>query len=465
MNIQKPERLSPRNIPKELVMKYLKSGPRYTSYPTAPHFKSDFDEEKVKEEWSKTNYPKGNGLSLYVHIPFCAQRCLYCGCTTEAGHTMETAEQYVSALFKETERILQIIDHERSMEQLALGGGTPTFLKPGLMARLIQGLKERFRFAEAGERSIEIDPRTVDNDYLDLLSGIGFNRYSFGVQDLDPMVQKNVGRIQHEEKISELLSHLRKIGHNAINIDLIYGLPGQTPESFSRTIEKIIRLKPSRIALFGFAFVPWVSPHQKALEQYHIPNPEERMTLFGLAYDLLFDAGYEHIGMDHFALPEDELIRALKSRTLTRNFMGYTTRRGLDLIGIGASSISAVGATYAQNEKEVRKYMEKAETQTWVKTLLLSNEDLLRRELIIDLFCNFYLDISELEKKFGINFQEHFASELKELEGMQQDGLIQIARDYLKVTDMGRFFIRNICMTFDQYLKKDDARVRYSQTI
>ena len=261
-----------------------------------------------------------------------------------------------------------------------------------------------------------------------------------------------------------MIAHLRGLHQNAINLDLIYGLPGQTPESYSRTIAKVVRLQPSRIALFGYAHVPWVSPHQKELEQYHIPTPEERMALFGLAYDLLLDAGYQHIGMDHFALPQDELIRALNSRTLTRNFMGYATRRGLDLIGIGASSISSVGAAYAQNEKEVRKFMDQSENSTWIKALVLNQEDLLRRELIIDLFCNFYLDISIMGKKFGINFQQHFRQELAGLKGMEQDGLIIIAQDHLQVTDLGRFFIRNICMTFDQYLAKDDSTIRYSKT-
>jgi len=457
--------ISPGTVPKRLLRKYYKSGPRYTSYPTAPQFKSGFDEEKVKAEWLKTNTPKGKGLSLYIHIPFCAKRCLYCGCFTEAGHTQETARKYISALFQETDCILKLIDPKRSLEQLALGGGTPTFLQPEIMQELISGLNKIFKFSPASERSIEIDPRSVDDHYLDLLSELGFNRFSFGVQDLDPVVQKNVGRIQPEEKIAGLLAHLRKLNHNAINLDLIYGLPGQTPESFSATIDKVVRLRPSRIALFGYAHVPWVSPHQKELLQYHLPDPEERMALFGLAYDQLLDSGYAHIGMDHFALPEDELIRSLKTRTLTRNFMGYTTRRGLDLIGIGASSISSVGVTYAQNEKEVGKYLEKSETCFWVKALILSQEDLLRRELIIDLFCNFYLDLSAMQQKFRINFKEHFDRELSELKTMEDDELIIIADDHLQVTDLGRFFIRNICMTFDQYLAKDDATVRYSKTI
>ncbi len=460
----KSKRLSPDTVPSRLLKKYYKSGPRYTSYPTAPQFKSEFDREAVLAEWRKTNLPQGKGLSLYIHIPFCGKRCLYCGCYTETGHKKDTVKNYLEALQIEVDRTLGVIDPKRSLEQLALGGGTPTFLQPEFMAELVNGLKKSFNFSSAAERSLEIDPRSVNNDYLDALIELGFNRFSFGVQDLDPNVQKNVGRVQPEEKIVALLEHLRKRGQNAINIDLIYGLPGQTLESYAVTIDKVIKIRPSRVALFGYAHVPWVSPHQQALEQYSIPTPEERMALFGLAYNKFLDRGYAHVGMDHFALPDDELIKALKSRTLTRNFMGYTTRRGLDLIGIGASSISSVGATYAQNVKDVAKYIEQAGTDTWVKALILTSEDLLRRELILDLFCNFYLDLSALEQKFGIGFAEHFAPELEKLKEMQQDGLIEIAPDHLRVTDLGRFFIRNICMTFDQYLEAD-SQARYSKTL
>jgi oxygen-independent coproporphyrinogen-3 oxidase len=318
MDDQVKKRISPSTVPKKLLDKYFKSGPRYTSYPTAPQFKTEFEEDEIKSQWIGTNDPKGKGLSLYIHIPFCKKRCLYCGCYTEAGARQETAKNYAGALLKEAERVLRIIDPDRPLDQLAMGGGTPVFLEQENMAKLLKGLKSLFNFSPDGERSLEIDPRSIDESYLDLLVDEGFNRFSFGVQDLDPQVQKNVGRIMSEEKIAGLLSHLKAKGHKAINIDLIYGLPGQTPDSFGATIKKIIEFKPSRIALFGYAHVPWMSPHQKALEKYDIPNPEERMALFGLAYDLLLEAGYEHVGMDHFALPEDELIQALKSRTLTR---------------------------------------------------------------------------------------------------------------------------------------------------
>ncbi len=459
------ERMSPSRVPGRLLEKYFKSGPRYTSYPTAPQFREDFDRDRIRRAWMETNTPKGKGLSLYVHIPFCKKRCLYCGCYTEAGHGQDRAAEYIRALLNETDRIAAIIDPGRAVEQFAMGGGTPTFLSPENMSGLVRGLRERFGFSMSGERSVEIDPRSVDADYLDLLIEEGFNRFSFGVQDLDPQVQENVGRVQSEDKIAGLLARLRERGRDSINLDLIYGLPGQTPETFGRTIGKVIKLRPSRIAMFGYAHVPWVSPHQKALENLHIPDPEERMALFGLAYDMLLDAGYEHVGMDHFALPGDELILALKSRTLTRNFMGYTTRRGLDLVGIGASSISSVDSTYTQNVKDVTEYIDKSDSYTWIKGFLLSEEDELRRELIIDLFCNFHLDTGRLEESYGIAFREHFAEELEALEGMQRDGLVEIHERGIKVTDLGRFFIRNICMTFDEYLKTEDSAGKYSRTI
>lgn len=459
-----PKRIGPSSVPQHLLKKYYKSGPRYTSYPTAPQFQSKFDEAAVRSEWQKTNAPGGRGLSIYLHIPFCEKRCLYCGCYTESGHSQEDARQYLDSVEKEIEWILKIIGRNRRVEQLALGGGTPTFLKPELMRTLLNSLKKNFEFDPAGERSIEIDPRSVDNDYLDLLLSLGFNRFSFGVQDLDPEVMKKVGRIQSEGKLVGLVDHLRGRGHNAINIDLIYGLPGQTQQSFGTTIDQICKIKPLRIALFGYAHVPWVSPHQKALESFHIPTPEERVAVFGLAYDRLLDAGYRHVGMDHFALPSDELIVALNNRTLTRNFMGYTTSRGLDLIGIGASAISSVGASYTQNVKDIKQYCDRAGQSNWVKALVLTGEDELRRELIIDLFCNFFLDKRRLEAKFKINFNEHFEKEMAELKDMEQDSLVKVNENNLKVTELGRFFIRNICMTFDQYLG-DATGAQYSKTL
>jgi len=454
--------ISPRTLPPHLVQKYATTGPRYTSYPTAPQFSEDFDGDDIAARWKATNKPAGTPLSLYVHLPFCRSRCLYCGCYTHIGKSKDTAAQYVDAMLREADSIRNLIDGDRPVQQLALGGGTPTFLRPETMRHLIEGLKQRFAFDPNGERSIEIDPRSVDEAYLDTLVELGFNRFSFGVQDLNQQVQKNIGRIQGAEHIRDMLDHSRSIGVQAINVDLIYGLPGQTPQSFEETIQGVIEMKPSRIALFGYAHVPWVSPHQAAMERHHIPDTDERLELFGIGYELLLEAGYAHIGMDHFALPDDELVVALNSQTLTRNFMGYTTRHGLDLVGLGASSISSVGTSYAQNTKDLAQYMEATEGSRWVKALAMNDDDVLRRAIIMELFCNFHLDIAKVEQQFGITFKKYFEDELVALKQFAADDLIDIKDSALQVSDLGRFFVRNICMVFDRYLT---VKGRYSKTL
>ncbi len=452
------------NIPHSLLTKYNRSGPRYTSYPTAPQFSENIDQEKVRSIWIDANRPNA-GLSLYIHIPFCRSRCLYCGCFTEAHHRLDTRKAYVAALKKEAAELFRDFASKRRIHQLALGGGTPTYIGHELLADYIHFLKSAVTFESDAELSIEIDPRTVDENYLDSLLEAGFNRFSFGVQDLDPQVQTIIQRPLQEKHLQKLLTHLRSRKKEAYNLDLIYGLPGQSITSFSETVRKIAAMRPSRTALFGYAHVPWVSPHQKALEKYSIPNPEERMSLFGTAFEVLIGAGYKHIGMDHFALPEDELFKALKSRTLTRNFMGYTTKKGLDLMGIGASSISSLGRTYVQNRKDVLSYNKRKDGLHWNRGIILDEEDMLRREIILDLFCNFYLDQSAIESKWGVSFSRHFAQELIDLRPMAEDGLIRIGEHSLEVTPLGRFFVRNICMVFDQYIRSERTEGRYSKTI
>ncbi len=457
--------ISPARVPGHLLEKYHKSGPRYTSYPTAPQFKTEFEPDAVSTRWKNSVTSEPHPASLYVHLPFCNTRCLYCGCYTEIGHPVEKKTEYITALESEIQYIQSLFDADVAVHQLALGGGTPTSLPPELMRSLIRILGQTVSFPESGERSIEIDPRTIDTDYLDLLLELGFNRFSFGVQDLDPTVQSNVMRVLSPEHLAGLVHHLKRSGCSAINLDLMYGLPGQTPESYMKTVKQVAELQPSRVAVFGYAHVPWMCPHQKVLEKYHLPTPEERMALFGLAFDTLLDNGYDHVGMDHFALPEDELMVALNSRSLTRNFMGYTTRRGLDLIGLGASAISSVGATYAQNIKNLPDYLAGAGKNIWMKGLLLTPEDELRRMIIMELFCNFYLDISTVETRFNITFNEHFSPELDALKSFETDALIDISASALTVTDLGRFFIRNICMNFDSYYGAGDSAGRYSKTI
>ena len=460
------ERISPRRLPDLLVNKYEKSGPRYTSYPTAPHFHADFPVNSVLERWQSSNTPAAPGLSLYLHLPFCRQRCTYCGCYTLIGQDDGVRKSYLEALLRQADWALDVLSPERPLQQLSLGGGTPTSLTLDEMQFLVTGLRDRLSVDELGERAIEVDPRWVDANYLDLLVDLGFNRVSFGVQDLDPQVQENINRILPVEKLEAHMGHLHKRGLTAINLDLIYGLPGQTPEGFSRTVETIIRLRPSRIATFGYAHVPWVSPHQKELEQHGLPDATERMELFGLAYEMLLDAGWRHVGMDHFALPEDELVVALDERSLTRNFMGYTTRRGLDLVNLGASAIGSVAGTYVQNHKAISDCMSAQGTDLWAKGYLLGAEDLLRRDVILELFCNFHLEIPAIEEHHGIVFAEHFQSELNALKEFVDDGLAVVTDASLTVTPLGRFFIRNIAMTFDTFLQSSSSNQhRYSRTI
>ncbi len=439
-------------IPDFLIRKYQTRGPRYTSYPTAPQFQTQFAASEITRIWRQSNLPPSSDLSIYIHIPFCRKRCYYCGCTTETGHDEAVKTEYITALSREMDRLQGFIDPTRSVRQIALGGGTPTSLNPGLMTRLIHSLHKRFRFHDNCEQSIEIDPRSVDIEYLNLLIRLGFRRFSFGIQDFDPGVQQKIGRVMDEAHILALIHGLRAEGISAINLDLMYGLPGQTKASFSETLDKVIRILPSRIALFGYAHVPWMSPHQKILDRYEFPDSTARRALFSMACDRLQANGYIPVGMDHFAREGDALIHALRNRTLTRNFMGYTSRRGLDLIGLGASAISSVRNSYTQNTRKVQDYISHADDQTWWKALTLSDEDVLRREIILELFCNFYLNIPETERRFGIEFARHFASEILQLQSLAADGLLELNAEFIQVSPHGRFFIRNICMIFDQYL-------------
>ncbi len=458
-------RISPRTLPRELLDRYQTSGPRYTSYPTAPQFQAEFDLAGMLGRFAESNQ-KGTGLSLYVHLPFCKSRCRYCGCYTLLGYEESGRQQYVQALLDQADWVVSHLDASRPLEQLAMGGGTPTSLAPETMRKLVEGLQSRFAFAPGREQAIEVDPRWVDADYLDLLLDLGFNRVSFGLQDLNCDVQQAINRVLPYEAIEAHMNHLRSRGLDALNLDLIYGLPGQTPETFAQTIGQIISLRPSRIATFGYAHVPWVSPHQKELEAYGLPSTEVRMELFGLAYEMLLDAGWRHIGMDHFALPEDELSLALESRTLTRNFMGYTTRHGLDLVGLGASAIGSVNGTYVQNEKAVPTFEKATGAERWVRGYVMSDEDLLRRDVILDLFCNFHLDIRRIEAAHGIDFVTHFSRELKDLSPMRDDGLVTWDSNEILVTHMGHFFVRNIAMIFDEYLRQEGPREgRYSKTL
>jgi oxygen-independent coproporphyrinogen-3 oxidase len=376
-------------------------------------------------------------------------------------------DAYLETLTAEMDLAARVVDPRRPVRQLALGGGSPNFLSPEQMERLLKALAARWALAPGAERSAEIDPRTTTAETLDTLLRFGFNRFSLGIQDFAPQVLERVRRGQGLMQVEEVVGHLRGHGCRAINFDLIYGLPGQNRTSAEATADQVIALRPSRIALYSYAHVPWIHPHQKAVERLGLPHPDEKAALFLLMMDRFLDAGYRWIGMDHFALPDDPLAVALTERTLRRNFMGYTTGRGLDVLAFGASAISGVGATYAQGDKTLDGYRAAVEGGRLpvVRGFLLSEDDEIRRELIIDLFCNFRVDLEALSERFGIDGVDYFAEDLDRLAPLADDGLVRWTRQAIEVSETGRFFIRNICMTFDRYLESDPAKRAYSRTV
>lgn len=437
--------------PPELVARYRTRAPRYTSYPTAPHF------QELQPEAVLPYAGRGEGpLALYVHVPFCERLCTYCGCHVEIKRSRSHAEPYVDRLLAELDLWRAQWAPGRSLERLALGGGTPTFLTEDQLVRLIGGIRERVPTAPGHDFSIEIDPRTVDDSKLARLVELGFNRFSFGVQDFDERVLALVNRPTEAGTVEHCVRELRSHGDFALNLDLMYGLPGQTEESFARTVDTLIALRPSRVALFLYAHVPWLKPAQKTLEKRGLPDSDVKSALFSLATHKLTEAGYQAIGMDHFALPDDELVLARQAGTLQRNFMGYTTRAGLDLFGLGVSAIGGFDRVYTQDLKERPAWGERIDAGELpvFRGRVLTDEDLLRREVIMTLFCNLRVTLDAT----------HFAAELEALAPMAEDGLVVLDGDTVQVTELGRHFIRNVCAVFDAYLEGDQGARRYSQT-
>ena len=435
-------------IPDGMVDRYRTRAPRYTSYPTAPQF------GPITPEVVDAALGRGTGpMSCYVHIPFCRSLCHYCGCHVEIHARRQIGAEYVDLLLREADLLVQRLQPGRELDQLALGGGTPTFLFPDDMARLIDGLRARWPFTKTGDISIEVDPRTIDDAYLDRLVEIGFNRYSFGVQDLDVAVLEAVHRPQTPDMTVSAIKRLRGHGAFDLNFDLMYGLPHQTPETFRRTLDGVVEMRPTRIALFLYAHVPWMKPAQKLVERAGLPDAATRARMFELANEVLGAAGYSPIGMDHFALPGDELLAAQEAGTLQRNFMGYTTRAGLDQINLGVSAIGSFGGVYAQDLKDRDEWtarINKGELPT-DRGFVLSEDDIRRRQAILDLFCNFQTSAAGWD------------AEVEKLRPMEADGLVTLGADIV-VTALGRHFIRNICATFDKYLEADAASRRYSHT-
>lgn len=454
-------------VGEEFLAKYNRPGPRYTSYPTAPVWNDAFgpdDLEKVHAEADRAKTP----VSLYMHIPFCESLCLFCACNVIIEKNKTVAPPYLGILKRETERISRSISKDRPVVQFHWGGGTPTYLTPEQIEDLFGFTRELFHFAPDAEIGIEIDPRVTSREHLETLRKLGFNRLSMGIQDFHADVQKAVHRIQPFEMTRDILFAARELGFDSINVDLIYGLPYQTPDRFAHTVDQILELTPDRVALFSYAHVPWLKKQQGSFAA-HLPEGMEKFEIFRTGLLKFLEAGYLYIGMDHFAKPGDELAVSQQNRTLHRNFQGYTTKAGADLYGMGITAISGFQGAYAQNHRDIPSW-EKAVNARGLATMRgyhLSNEDRLRRAVINRLLCHTVVIKEEISREFGIDFDQYFAEELRRLESFQQDDLVLLDRGEIRATWLGRIFIRNLAMIFDPYLEKQQliAKPLFSKTL
>ena len=439
----------------DLIRRYDKSGPRYTSYPTAVQFHQGFGETQYRACALATN-ETANPLSLYFHIPFCDTLCFYCACNKIATKNRAHAIPYLEHLYREITMQGELFDRSRTVDQLHWGGGTPTFISHEQMQELMQVTREHFNLHDddSGEYSIEIDPREVKSDTIALLRGLGFNRMSLGVQDFDSRVQEAVNRIQTEAQTFTVLDQARRQGFKSISVDLIYGLPFQTVKSFGKTVDKIIGVDPDRLSVFNYAHLPELFKPQRRINAEDLPSATEKLDILQSTIERLTAAGYVYIGMDHFAKPDDELAIAQRQGNLYRNFQGYSTHADCDLVAMGVTSISKVGNTYGQNVKQLDQYCQIIDEGRLpvFRGIALNDDDLLRREVITRLNCQFELDIHDIERRFNIDFKSCFAPELDALEQMQQDGLLNIDEQFIRVLPGGRLLIRNVCMVFDHYL-------------
>lgn len=454
-------------VSEEFLARYNRPGPRYTSYPTAPVWNDAFgpaDLEAVHERANAGNTP----VSLYMHLPFCESLCLFCACNVIIQKDKRVSLPYFEVLKKEIARVSESVSRGREVVQFHWGGGTPTYSTPAQLEDLFGYTKERFTFSPDAEIGIEVDPRVTSREHLEMLRRAGFNRLSMGIQDFHEPVQLAIHRVQPHSITRELIETARELGFDSINVDLIYGLPYQTAETFAPTVDKIIGLAPDRIALFSYAHVPWLKKQQGSFA-VHLPQGMQKFAIFRTGMLKFVEAGYLYIGMDHFAKPGDELAIAQAKRTLHRNFQGYTTKAGADLYGMGVTAISGFRDAYAQNFRELAAW-EKAVNERGIATMRgyhLSTEDRLRREVISRLLCHTVIPKREINETFGIDFDEHFATELQRLELPREDGLLTIDREEIRATWLGRIFIRNLAMLFDPYLEQQQltAKPLFSKTL
>ncbi len=454
----------------ELLNRFDVPGPRYTSYPTADRFVEAFSQADLRQalEFRKQGVgPKNGPLSIYVHIPFCESLCYYCACNKIITKHHDRAAPYLHYLTREVELYTAAIGRGQSVSQLHLGGGTPTFLNDVELGELMAMLKRSFNLTAGGEYSVEVDPRTVNEHRLAFLFKLGFNRLSFGVQDFDPEVQKAVHRIQPAAQVFALVASARQIGFESINIDLIYGLPKQTPDSFDRTLAQVNELRPDRIALYAYAHLPQRFKPQRRILAAELPVAANKIAMLSRSMDALISAGYVYVGMDHFSLPEDALAVAKRQGRLHRNFQGYSTQPDCDLIGLGVSAIGRMGGTYSQNAKTMAEYVDMLDQSALpvVKGLALSRDDMIRRAWIMTLMCQGQIHFDSFNEAWLIDSKKYFASEFSQLDSLQSQGLVELTEGGLQVTPMGWFFVRGVAMVFDKYLQTDRNRTRFSKII
>lgn len=446
-----------------LIEKYNYAGPRYTSYPTALEFSEDYTETDFQHAVAR--YP-GRPLSLYVHIPFCHRLCYFCGCNKQVTRQRHKADRYLDVLEQEIIQRAPLF-RQRRVTQLHWGGGTPTFLDRQQVSRLVGLLKQHFNVTDDAEMSIEVDPREMALDMIDHLRTLGFNRLSMGVQDFNKAVQARVNRVQDEEVIFSLMARAREQGFRSTSIDLIYGLPLQTPDSFAWTLERVVALNPDRLSVFNYAHLPALFAAQRKIKEDELPSARQKLDILQQTIATLTQQGYHYIGMDHFAKPQDELAVAQRDGKLHRNFQGYTTQGDSDLLGLGVSAISMVGDSYAQNQKDLNSWYSSMEQQgngLW-RGVALTRDDCLRRDVIKTLICHFSLDFAATEAQWGICFHDYFAEDLELLKPLIADGLVEQTTTGLEVTGIGRLLVRNICMCFDRYLRQKARQKQFSRVI
>ncbi len=442
-------------ISPELLARYDRPGPRYTSYPTAVEFHDGFRGSEYGDRLGVAAHKTDDALAFYTHLPFCEHRCLFCGCHVVASpHKDRVTDPYVARLKREAELVAERLGGRRRVIQYHWGGGTPTYLTSAQMVDVFEHFTTLFSMEPGAEVAVEVDPRVTTTEQLETLRGLGFNRISFGVQDLDPEVQRLIGRIQPMEQTSQLVDDARRLGFGGINVDLIYGLPGQRADAFAETAKAMVDLNIDRVAAYSFAHVPWLKSHQKKLPQDRFPDRNEKLNIFLAARAAFIEAGYVVIGMDHFAKPDDELAVALAESRLHRNFMGYSTQQADEMVGLGISAIGMVAGSYAQNHKKLSRYYEIIDDGEFPieHGYVLSPDDMLRADVIKSIMCNLQLDMPEIEHRHKIDFQSYFADALAQLALLEADELVEMQPHRIAVTPLGQFFVRNVAMCFDRYL-------------